>query len=108
MEKMMVACVGINFDPKKIRQEYTLKLSPGTQILSISLKENAIEPTFWVQYMYPVVPPQSLEWQEFSFVIVGCNHIKVTIDNHNYVGTINIDNDILVVFYKEGPIIRLT
>lgn len=107
MEKMMVASLGINFDPKKTHQEYTLNLPQKAQILSISLKESAIEPTLWVQYMYPV-PTELLQVQEFSFVIVSCNYTKVTIDNHNYIGTINIDNNIFVVFCKEGPIIQLT
>ena len=103
MSKVKVAVLGMEFDSKKNLIEIPFNFPKSTEILSVQNKNS--KNMLWISYMCPSAEFSCTEnWHKFCFVIVKCNYTEVEIDNLQYIGTINVDDDSFAVFYKKEEI----
>ena len=102
MKKKIVTMIGLSINTEKELNETTLTLPEGTEILSVSAKLNAV----WFTYMSPSDAfnnnkyRSNYPWKNYCFLIVKCNSVDIEIDEHKYIGNIDIEEDTYAVFYK--------
>lgn len=107
MKKMMLAKIGIPFQTKDdIPFERSIKLHECTQILSVSVKQDKDKYILWINYMYPTRVQSKSSYQEFHFIIASCCYTEIKINNHNYIGSFDIEDKTYAVLYKAGEIIK--
>ena len=118
MKKMKVAQIGLIFDPKNRLNIIDLNLPAGTKCLSVSVEKDedkANKYILWVTYLSPSdafndFKQYTYPWKEFHFSIVKCNCTEIEINEHKYIGDIDIyngtDNDTYAVFYEIGATIK--
>ncbi len=100
MEKMKVALIGLRFNADKAVNTATINLPMYSKILSVTAKND--KPCLWVNFMAPSNYFFTKKaWREFQFVIVRCNYDEFEIDGHNYIATIEVDNNLFAIFYKK-------
>lgn len=111
MKKMKVAPLNLCFELTGNLTEVKFRLPIGTEVLSVSKKEENDNIFFSITYMSPSEafdPPTEhiYEWRYYHFFAVKCNFTEIEIDEHKYIGNIDIDDNTYAVFYKVGkPVI---
>lgn len=104
MPKMKVATIGIKFDGNIESNVVSINLFKGTEILSVQAENN--ESTLWICFMSPsesFSPHSKREDEAFQFIIAKCKctYAEIEIDDHKYIGNINVSNDTYAIFYKK-------
>ncbi len=103
MRKMIVASIGIAFDPDEKENTLSINFPKHAEILSV--KETEVDDNHFlkISFMYPAENSlgESEVWHEFQFLITKCAYVNIEIDNHNYIGNIDVEDDTYAVFYKE-------
>ncbi len=106
MKKMKIAQVKLKIDADKKVNTLEFNLPTCSKVLSVQSVNNG--PLILFNFMAPS------EWfstdddssttngsSRFQFIIVNCKYNDFEIDNHNYIDTITIDDDVFAVFYKK-------
>lgn len=113
MKKVKVAQFGLVIDPKNKKKLTVLdfNLPEGTEILSVSLEKKSNEAILWITYHSPAAAydnftKDTYPWRTYSFSIVMCRYTDFEINEHRYIGDINIyngaENNTYSVFYEIG------
>lgn len=106
MKKMLAARIGMVFDPQNKLNELSLHLPKDAEILSVSITENNDNDyVLLVRFLSPAEAydtrfTSNYPWKDFHFFIVKCAYTEIEIDEHKYIGNIDIGDDTYVVFYK--------
>ena len=100
--KMTVGTMNLNFDSSKSIAELKLCMPENTSMLAVQLKdENVLN----INFMASTEMFESDLWREYHFFICKCNYSTIDIVNHQFIGTVNVGNDVFAVFYEKGLIV---
>ena len=117
MKKVKVAQFGLSFNPKNQNKitVFDFDLPEGTEILSVSLEKKSKEAILWITFHAPAeayneATKDMYPWRTYSFSIVMCKYTDFEINEHKYIGDVNIyngvENNTYSIFYEIGATVK--
>ena len=99
--KKTVAKIGFKVDFSKPLSETKINLPECTEILSV--QKNGETDKVSILFAAPSNMFDSHLWRNYTFVACKCSYnTEYDFDNHKYLDSIKIGNDIYAIFYKTG------